>query len=384
MVVVEFVFWISVFILYYIYDGYLRLLILMDHLFSSAESNVGNRDKLPTVTVLVTVFNEERSIVQKIDNIRACDYPPELLQIIIASDGSIDNTDDLVRNLPYDNLLLFRPENRVGKTDTQNQAMEKVSSEIVIFSDADTYFDKHFLLNITAPFRDDQVGGVDGHLLFTIDPQSAVSQSQGFYWDYELKIRERESRLGLLAVTSGACLAIRRKLFLKMEAEYGEDCIIPLDIVAQGYKIIHASEALAYDQMEYAPQKEFANRVRMTIRNLQGTFSRKHLLNPVTFLKFSFSLWSHKILRWFSPVFLLLVTASAFLLSMSSFFYQIVLFGLICFYGAAGIGKMTEMYQLQVPFVRTVYSFVLANYGFFIGILRAFKNEKITTYRDDN
>ena len=174
---------------------------------------------------------------------------------------------------------------------------------VVIFTDAGSRFEPDFIRRIVAVFSDPSVGAADGHLLFTSDNDNQIAQSQGFYWRYELSLREAESRLGILAVASGACLAVRKQVFRRMDLSIGEDCIVPLDVVTQGLRVVHVPEAIAYDAMENDPEREFRTRVRMTLRNWQGTWSRPQLLNPYKYPGYAFALWSHKLFRWLSPFF---------------------------------------------------------------------------------
>ncbi len=274
--------WISLFsflMLFYIYLGYFLLLKLL-----ARNNPVIDYTKdfhyIPTVTVLITVFNEVDAIIPKIENILQCDYPAESLEVLIASDGSNDGTDRLVSEFNDCRVRLFRPTLRVGKSDTQNQAVEIAQGELLIFSDADTRFSTTFIKKIVQPFSDIRVGGVDGHLLFLSEGEGGISQGQGFYWDQELKIRLLESKLGILSVGSGACLGIRRSLFTKLDSAVGEDCLLPLSIVSQGRLMIHESSAIAYDRMPEDRLNEFNTRVRMTQRNWLGTWMFPNLLNP--------------------------------------------------------------------------------------------------------
>lgn len=382
--ILEITFWFCVIILYYIYDGYWRLLRCIAFFAASQKSNYSGEHNLPSITLLITVFNEARVIEEKIQNAIICKYPFRLIEILVASDGSTDDTDDIVSMIELPNVRLFRPTKRIGKTDTQNQAISMAKGEIVIFTDADTRFNEFFLKNIISPFSDPLVGGVDGHLLFVNEKTSSISKSKGNYWDYELRLRQLESKLGILAVASGACLAIRRNLYRPIDAEYGEDCIIPLDIVKQGYKIVHASNAIAYELLEHDIKKEFNTRVRMTLRNLQGTLSRSSLLNPVRNFGYAFALWSHKLLRWFSPIFLILLTISTFIIAKDATFFIFVSIILICFYVMAFFGWIAEFNEWDIPIVKIPFSFVLANIGFFVGLVRFFVGHRITAYRNES
>jgi len=380
---VEFCFWLSLSILYYVYDGYCRFLTAINYCFFLEYSAAPDGLEMVKVTVLITVFNEADVIEKKIQNVLNCDYPSEMLEVIVASDSSTDATDDIVAHMNIANVKLFRPAKSYGKTDTQNQAIMLAKGQIIIFTDADTRFDKMFLRNIVVPFSKPMVGGVSGHLLFHKVEESGVSKSQSYYWETELRTRQMESSLGILAVGTGACLAIRKCLFQPMEAEFGEDCVIPLDIVLQGYKMVHATNAIAFDQMPYDSRREFGARVRMTLRNVQGTMSRRALLNPFVNFRYAFSLWSHKLMRWFSPVFLIILTICSLVLMGENWFYHFFALLLLIFYMTALLGWLAERNNWAIPVVKTIYSFILANCGFLVGLIRAVLKERITAYGDN-
>lgn len=363
----------------YLYGGYVLLLRLLVRV-RPGPTVVTDADHTPSVTVLITAHNEQAGISQRIRNVLACDYPVDRLTILVASDGSTDDTDRIVLAFGEPRVRLFRPVHRIGKTETQNHAIATVSANIIVFTDADTSFDTGFLRAITRPFADPAVGGVDGHLLFAREA-GAVAQSQGFYWSQELKIRGLESRLGWLTVASGACFAVRRNLFRPMTASVGEDCLIPLDVVRQRYRMVHAGDALAFDRMPSEPQREFRTRARMTLRNWQGTWLYPDLLNPLRHPGVAFALWSHKVLRWLSPVFLgLWLIPGVLTLSETGPAITPGWLG-VMFMLAGTIGWATSGREHGVPVAGTVYGFFLANAGFAVGVFRALAGRRITAYR---
>ena len=368
--------------LVYLYGGYALLLqILTWFKIGSPVEKEAEDVFFPKLTVLLTVYNEEDKIEARINNILACEYPRDKVQVLVASDGSTDMTDKLVLGMEDERVMLFRPKERKGKTDTQNQAIKLAFGDILVFTDAGTWFDTRFLKEIVRPFSDPLVGGVDGHLKFIAHGSSGVSQSQGFYWSQELLIRKLESCLGMLAVASGACMAMRTTLFQPMVETVGEDCLVPLDIVSQGYFMVHADKALAFDRMEHDSLSEFRTRVRMTLRNWQGTWLYPQLLNPFKNPRVAFSLWSHKVLRWLSPCFLILwLLAGISIYWSSSSFYWLGVFPLI-FMFLALLGVISNYFNQSIPVASGVYSFCLANAGFLVGVIKAVIGKKVTSYR---
>ena len=380
MTMISILFWLSVFCVYYIYDGYLRLLQLAN-LFSSRPAEGPARGERPSVTVLLTVHNEAGEIAERIANVLDTDYPPEKLQILIASDGSDDGTDELVAAMAGERVQLYRSGARLGKTETQNRAMARATGEIVVFTDAGTRFQRDFLSCIAAPFGLPAVGAVDGHLLFLQNPESGIAASQGYYWNYELRLRQLESRLGILAVVSGACVAIRKSLFRPMNPSVGEDCLLPLDVAMQGYRIVHAQDAIAMDRMERDAQGEFRARVRMTLRNWQGTWAYPALLNPLRHPGYACALWSHKILRWLSPFCLLAAVTCAAIGAAGGIASMRIALGALAALGlVAVVGWVGESRAVRIAGARTVYSFVLANAGFLVGVIKAIRGMRITGY----
>ncbi len=377
---------IATFILYWIYDGYGRFLQLLCLLRQPARSkDLGDselNESLPSITVLLTVHNEERVIRQRLLNLIECDYPADRFQIVVASDGSTDQTNQIVRSFDSTRVKLFESPG-LGKTGTQNIAIRDITSDIIAFTDADIVFDAAWLRKVAAAFRDSRVGAVDGRLLYG-EATAAMQTSQGFYWNYELKLRHLESQLGILAVVAGACFAIRRSLFVPMDPAIGEDCIVPLDIVSQGFRVVHEPLAKAWDSFEQDSRITLRRRIRMTLRNWQGTWTRSALLNPFRNPGYAFALWSHKLLRWLSPVFLVTATIS----SLSSLIIAPGLFSAAMFapfgllFLMAAVGWKSLNGGLRIPGAGAAYSFVLANTAFLIGIWRAMTGHQIHSYRN--
>lgn len=381
MPVIHVIYWASLGLLYYIYDGYLRVLQILAIFHRETQNSTGPDSKLK-VTVLITVHNEAHQIREKIANVLETDFPAGRLEVLVASDGSTDGTDDLVTGYEDGRVKLFRRRARGGKTATQNDAIRQVKGDIVVFTDAATRFDAAFLHEICSPFSDPVIGAVDGHLLFKQDMNSDLSASQGFYWNYELKLRRLESRLGILAIASGACLAVRHALLLEMDPSIGEDCIVPLDVAFLGGRVVHAEQAQAFDRMDISPKREFRTRVRMTARNWTGTWARPELLNPLWHPGYALALWSHKLLRWLSPFFIVLMFLSALVLGLLfggwQWLYMIIPGGIL---SGGTVGWAMERGRLRVPVLGTLYSFGLANLGFLFGVLKAWFGKPILTYK---
>lgn len=381
---------VSTLALYWIYDGYGRFLQLLVSLktavtgpLAERANPVGETGGCPEMTVLLTVHNEEAVVAQRIANLLNCSYPADRLSIVIASDGSTDRTNEIVGSYPDNRVRLFESPG-LGKTGTQNEALKTINSDIVVFTDADIVFDSEFLMRVAGQFGDSRVGAVDGRLLYAANADDTTNASQGFYWNYEMKVRRLESQLGWLAVVAGACFAVRRELLQPMDASIGEDCIVPLDVVQQGYLVVHDPAAKAFDEFEEGHGITLRRRIRQTLRNWQGTWSRPALLNPVRHPWYALALWSHKLLRWLSPVFLLVaLSCSCWLLitvpNAFSVAASVVYLGL---FGAAGLGWIAAALGKRIPGTGAAFSFVLANTAFLVGVVRATLGRRVHSYKN--
>ena len=380
---------ISTAMLYWIYDGYGRALFLINGIRkafcrqteSSAEQS--SDADLPSITVLLTVHNEAAVIRTRIENILQCEYPPDLLSVVVASDGSTDDTNSIIRSFRERGVRLHESPG-LGKTATQNTAIKHIVSELIVFTDADVTFEPKFLNIIARKFQDPAVGAVDGRQLYSSQPTLDIQTCQGYYWNYELRLRNLESQLGILAVVAGACFALRRSLFRTMDPAIGEDCIVPLDVAAQGYLVLHEPTARAWVRMDDDTAMTLRRRIRMTLRNWQGTWTRSELLNPFRSPGYAFALWSHKLLRWLSPVFLASATISSALLmaTQPSFVTLAAFMPFAMLFAMAAFGRFALHRSIRIPGAGTAYSFVLANAAFLIGVWRAITGHQIHAYRN--
>ncbi len=375
-------FWISVAVIYTVYDGYLRMLQLWARLVPMQERTPVPAE-VPFLSVIVTAYNEGHTIADKIRNILTCPYPRCRLEVIVASDGSTDETEATVTRLVAqdERIRLVAVRERRGVIKTMNRGADVAQGDVLLFTDTDTRFEPQFLQQATRPFADPKIGGATGHLLIRHRTATGVAASKDLYWSYELKLRRLETQLGLLAVCSGACMLVRKELYRPQTAAYGGDCTLPLDVISQGFSMAYPLQAIAYDYLDHEPRSEFRSRVRMTVRNWQGTWSYRHLLNPLRYPGYAWALWCHKVLRWLSPFFLLAATASVTILASGSPFYSMVALGFFAFYLAAILGSVAERWDLPIPLVRPAFSFALSQVGFAVGVLSAIAGQQRITWK---
>jgi cellulose synthase/poly-beta-1,6-N-acetylglucosamine synthase-like glycosyltransferase len=358
--------------------GYPACLYLLSRWFQRSPER---RNDLFTFSIVVAVHNEEAQIAAKLEDCLAWRYPEGAMEIIVASDGSTDGTEQIVRERAGRDarIRLLRTEGRAGKSGAQNLAAACARGEILLFTDAGTRTQPDLLERVGHDFGDPEVGLVAPVVQFgRFD--SAVSRSQGAYWRLEVFVRQMESDLGILATASGSAFAIRRSLFRPIPVQFGDDCIVPLDVRLQGFTVLQDLGAVVSDEMPHSVENELRTRIRMTARNWGGMLSRPGLLNPFRFPGTAWGLISHKLLRWMTPVFLALAFLANGLLAVRGE-WQLLLLLQICFYSAAVVGWWRSPGQGWERVFGYPFAFCLANLGFFLGVMRSFRGRRIVAYK---
>ena len=335
----------------------------------------------PSFSIIVAAYNEAAHIASKLQNCLDLEYPSERLQIIVASDGSTDATDAIAQQFAARDtrVRLVRCQGRAGKSAAQNLAVECATGDVLLFTDAETKARPDLLRLIAEDFADPRVGLVAPVARFGRF-EDAVSLGQGSYWRYELFLRQLESDIGILATASGAALAVRRKLYRPLPPQYGDDCLIPLDVCRQGFRVLQDPRAMVTDEMPHSIEGELRARIRMTARNWSGILSRPAVLNPFRFPGVAWGLISHKFSRWLTPF--LLAMALIINCWMAWHGELLSLFALqMFFYVAATIGWRRTHGPRCEPVFAYPFAFCLANLGFLLGVLKSLRGQSIVAYK---
>ncbi len=335
----------------------------------------------PTISIIVAVHNEEAHIGSKLEDCLALEYPHDLFEILVASDGSTDATERIVQEFAGQDsrVKLIRSPSRSGKSAVQNLAAEHARGEVLLFTDAETRTRPDLLRQIAENFADPRVGLVAPTVFFG-KFGTAVSNGQGAYWRLELFLRKLESDIGILATASGSAFAIRRELFHPIPPQYGDDCIIPLDIRLQNYYAVQDPRIIVYDDMPHTIDGELRARIRMTARNWSGILSRPAILNPLRFPGTAWGLVSHKFLRWMSPFFLAGMYLVNCALALRGELVPLLALQ-TCFYLAAVVGWRRSGSRSCEPIFAYPFAFCLANLGFLLGVVKCARQQRIVAYR---
>jgi cellulose synthase/poly-beta-1,6-N-acetylglucosamine synthase-like glycosyltransferase len=366
-------------LLVYTWAGYPLLLWLLRRLFTR-EIARRSRPNSPKVSIIIAARNEEAKIAAKLVDCANLDYPPDRLEILIVSDNSTDRTDEIVKNVATRDarIRLLAGHGVLGKSGAQNLAVQSASGEMLFFTDADTRTRPDTLKLLMENFADPRVGLVTADV-YLGQPGNAVAEGQGMYWRFELFLRKLESELGILATGSGQALLMRRELYRPIPVVYGDDCVLPLDVRLQEYRVVQDTRVVVYDIMPNSIHGELRARVRMTARNWTGTLSRPAILNPFRFPLTAWALISHKLLRWLTPFFLAVMLAANILLSARG---EWRLFCALqgAFYVAAFIGWLRARKGAPAWVFAYPFAFCLANVGFLLGMVKVLRGQKIASY----
>jgi cellulose synthase/poly-beta-1,6-N-acetylglucosamine synthase-like glycosyltransferase len=351
----EALFWLSLGLIAYVYAGYPVLLTILARLFPRP---VRKAPIEPAVSFLVAAYNEAPVIEAKILNTLALDYPPDKLEIVVASDGSTDSTVELARR-HEDGVrvrVLGYPRNR-GKLAVLNESIPLLRGEIVAFSDASSMVGQGSLRRLVESFADPRVGAASGVYEVRKKDEARLGASEDFYWKYETFIKKQEASLGSILGCHGSLYAIRRDLYpFPRLGSINDDYIIPLRILRRGYRVAYEPAALATEEAH--EMGGFSRRVRI----MTGNFEQLALW-PRNVVELFFFM-SHKVGRLAVPI-LMLIALAANIALMDRPFYRGLLWSQVFFYVLAAAGAF---WQLRPKALRLPYYFVMINAAAFLGL----------------
>lgn len=311
----NFLLYVLVGIILFAYIGY-PLTIFIFSIFSNHKVKKELK-YYPTVSLLIAAYNEEKIIAEKINNALLTNYPKDKFEIVVVSDGSTDNTDEIVKSFSDFGVKLYRVEGRVGKTEARNQAVLMDKSDIIVFSDATGMYESDAICKMVQNFSDESVGMVSGSLKYFEQNEGTMGLATKIYWSYESSIKNAQSKLWTLTGAIGCINAFRRKLYHVLPPNIIEDFTEPLMIISQGYRVVFEKEALTYERTTQKPSQEFSMRVRVIRGGMKGfLYGSRFLIKSKNYVSL-LQLIGHKVLRWLMPIFLL----ALFLTSITSYFY---------------------------------------------------------------
>ncbi len=357
-------FWISFGTLLYIYFGYPVAVTALARFFGKEPARA---EITPSVSLVITAFDEEAHIRQKLENSLSLRYPKEKLEIVVANDGSADGTEKIAREFENRGVRLLSMERNIGKAAMLDRVVPQMAGEIVVFSDASSELDTEALGRLVRNFNDPTVGCVCGQYQLG-SGGDLRGEGEGLYWRYETFIKRQESRLHSILGAHGALYAIRKGFYSPLGASaVNDDYLVPMRIVAAGYRAVYEPEALAFERETASMEGEFSRRRRIAVGNCQQIVELKGMLNPrCGWVAFSF--FSHKILRTLAPLFMVAMLAGSFFLPASLRAVVLALQGL--FYLSAYAGFLCQQRGWVVRILSAPLYFCLGNLAMLAGLFR--------------
>jgi cellulose synthase/poly-beta-1,6-N-acetylglucosamine synthase-like glycosyltransferase len=366
-------FWISAGFVVYVYIGYP---ILLWTLQAFSRSKRREETVEPTVSLLISAYNEAAVIADKIRNSLAIDYPVDKLEIVVANDGSTDATAQIVRSFAGaecgGRVRLLNFEKNQGKTAMLNEAVPQLHSEIVAFSDASSMLAANSVRTLIQSFSDPCVGAASGVYRLLKKDQSHIGPQEDLYWKYETFLKVQEAKLGAFTGAHGSLYALRRGLYpFPSAGTINDDFTIPMRILQRGHRVAYEPAAVAYEEAH--EMEGFSRRVRITAGNIEQLREIKGLIwPPRPFVLFC--LLSHKTGRLLVPLFMLTALAANIVLR-NQFPYNCLLLGQVLFFALSLIGARVS---LRPKVLRLPYYFCMINSALFAWIYYALRHGRGT------
>lgn len=372
----EALFWGTIFLAFFSYFGYPITLKLVSFI---KNKKLQRSPITPFVTLIITAYNEEKRIREKLENTMKLDYPKDKLQIIIASDGSTDGTHSIVKEYENRGVELFIVKDRKGKENAQAEAVKVAKGEILVFSDTATRLDPQGISEIVSNFADKSVGCVSSEDRMIADDGSDIG-GEGFYVKYEMWLRSLESQINSVVGLSGSFFAARKEVCEDFSPKMQSDFRTLLSSMRKGMRGVSDPNAIGYYQDIKDKSREFQRKVRTVLRGLTVFFNHPEFFNFFKFGLFSYQYICHKLLRWLVPLFMLGAFITGAILFRTSTFYSALFIIQSAFYLLAIAGimfpKLTKFLFFKIPAF-----FVVVNASIFFAWLKYFKGERVVLWQ---
>jgi glycosyltransferase involved in cell wall biosynthesis len=327
----------------------------------------------PTVTVMVVAHNEEKVILEKLNNIIELDYPKEKIEFLIASDNSTDKTNSIVKQFirehQYVNIRLYEVKARKGKTNAQNEAQKTVSTEFLVMTDANSIMDKNSVKELMAAFTSDDIAYVSGRLSIVNQESSDVSNAEASYWDSDLATREIEGRLQTITAGNGALYACRTRDYYDFDPIQCHDSAMPPLYALQGKRAIANHDAIAYEKAGEVIEDEFGRKVRMNRIILKHIMPDIRILNIFKYKWFSYFYFGHRTCRYLLWISHLIVFVTNAALVQESVLYILTFVGQLLFYLSAFVRVITKSNNKYLTLVYYYCVTILAQWAGVYNIL---------------
>lgn len=376
MLIIELIFVLSLLGVSYSYFIYpIILLVLPKH--NLLPENDLDVNTLPFITLIVTAYNEESGIKEKIKNTLETTYPAEQREILIASDGSTDKTNDYVNEFSDRGIRLVEVQERKGKENAQLSAIKQAKGSIIVFSDVATRIDKDALQQIAHSFQNKKVGAISSEDRFISDEGEIAGE--GAYVKYEMWLRNLECSVNSLVGLSGSFFAARKEVCEDWSINVPSDFNTALNCVSKGFIAISNPKLLGYYPNIKDESKEYPRKLRTVIRGIAALFSTPQVLNPLKFGLFSFQVFSHKLMRWAVPWFMISLFITSIMIWEQHILFGLILIGQLVFYGIGLIGLISKSLRSNT-LIKLPFFFIQVNMALFHASILYLLGKRITKW----
>lgn len=391
---VEIIFWISVIFIFYTYFGYPFLMVVLSKIpfikylikmpegfgrvllnpkiggYAAYKDVSVEKGFSPRVSMIIAAYNEEDFLEEKIKNCLELDFPRNKIEFIFVTDGSTDNSNEILEKYKSENLYYYFIPSRSGKLHAIKRVIEYANSEIIIFSDANAIYNKDSIKKIVLHFAHSKVGCVAGEK--RVIKSDGSLHAEGLYWHYESFIKKLDSELYSVVGAAGEIFAVRKNLFPAIpENSIIEDFVLSLEIARKGFRVIYEPEAYSMETPPRSFIDEFRRRLRMSRGGIQSIGFFKNLLQfrEKKFLSFQFV--SHRLLRWaVAPISLIIAFITNYILieTEGSIIYTNIFYAQLLFYGVAIAGLLTNIMKVKIFGINLIFSFTLMNFAALVAL----------------
>ena len=330
------------------------------------------------MTLIVTAYNEERRIREKIENTLAIHYDSAHLELIVASDCSEDATDAIVGEYAHRGVRLVRAVERLGKENAQLTAIKQARGEVLVFSDVATQIPEDALIKLALYFQDASIGAVSSEDRFVSKDGSVAGE--GAYVKYEMWLRKQESQLAGLVGLSGSFFAARKEICQEWDIHSPSDFNTALNAIKAGLRAVSAPDVLGFYQDLQDPSKEYQRKIRTVIRGMTGLSRHKEVLNIRQYGLFAMQVISHKLMRWLAPWFFILLFIISALIADQGFIYALTFIAQLLFYGIALAAQFLPNLR-EIGFIKLIYFFVQVNIALLDAAVKFLAGQRMTTWK---
>lgn len=301
MVVMICLFWFLAFMIFFAMIGYPLSLLLLNKIVRHKQVII-SKEYMPSVTLMIVAHNEEKVILEKLNNVLSLDYPRDKWHVLIASDNSTDQTNAIVERFiadhRLDHYMLYKVKERKGKTNAQNEAQKLVKSDILVMTDANSMLKADCIKEIVKNFNDPEVAYVTGKLEYCNSDVSSTSESENTYWNIDLTMRKIESDIQTVTAGNGALYAVRNRQYFDIPLIHCHDSYFPQYYSTHGYRSIFDEKAVVYEKAGENDADEYKRKVRMNRTIVEDTFQHWDYLNVFKYKWFSFFYFGHRKCRY--------------------------------------------------------------------------------------